>query len=37
MEDELATAMEKEVPDELEDKVQKAITICPGDALRFEG
>jgi len=36
MEDELAIVIEEEVPDELEDKVQEAIEICPVDAIRTE-
>lgn len=36
MEIDLATVIEEEVPDELDDKVQEAIEICPVDAIRTE-
>ena len=36
MEDELAIVIEEEVPDELEDKVQESVEICPVNAIRTE-
>jgi len=36
MQDDLATVIEGEVPEELEEKVREAVEICPVEAIKIE-